>query len=134
MVANLENAVFLQKFLSPGAAACTAAEIFSYQLLQECSACNCKALWYRVVILQQEKTLMIANSISSNFVIGVTLLSTCVASVATLIQQGSLVLFYRKEIPDDKACTGQILDLAVSHRKRQMQTYQYAEDSDLICP
>ena len=44
---------------------------------------------------------------------------TCVTSVATPIQQGPLVLFYRKEIPGDKTCTGQVLGLVPHENKKQ---------------
>ena len=48
--------------------------------------------------------------------------NTCVASVATPIQQGPLVLIYRKEIPGDKTCTGQVLGLVPHENKKHRIT------------
>ena len=62
--------------------------------------------------------------------------NTCVASVATPIQQGPLVLFYRKEIPDDKTCAGQVLE--PYENKRQIMPLDAMisrrEELDLVCP
>ena len=48
--------------------------------------------------------------------------NTCVASVATPIQQGPLVLIYRKEIPDEKTCTGQVLELVPHENNKKIMT------------
>ena len=81
----------------------------------------------------------IFNYFSTNVIQSFKHSNTCVASVATPIRQGSHVLFYRKEIPDGKACKGQILEMVIYYGKQQLiikllWIISDNEDLHLVCP
>ena len=114
----LENTLFLQKFLSFRAATCAAAWIVlvTNTLAEHISQFRKTELMSKCLMLQfSNSSLGLALSYLFMDLWFLSILDTCVANVAIPTQQASLVLIYRRGIPEK-----------IDHQPFRLQNWHYA--------